>query len=377
MQPSEIREIHNLYQRLRAEDPSREFLPLHFGEPDMGTPDFIIEAACDALHSGAVFYENNAGRPDLREELAKFHDLTPEHFVVTCGGMQAIALSMLGLLSPGDSVINITPNWPNFTEAAKLAGAQVHEVALHFDAQQHVFELDFVHLHQAIVAASNLRMIIVNSPSNPTGWVITQAQQQQLFDLCEEHDLILVSDEIYDRIVFTDSSFPSAQKLTNSMDRLIIINGFSKTYCMTGWRLGYLITQPARAAKMAQMQEFLVSHAPSMAQVAAITALRDGEPFITQSMQRYRMLRELVTTKLAQLPGAVVAQSQGSFYTFFQLPQAADSFLFCKQLLESTGVALAPGSAFGAGGEGWLRLCFANQLHLLEEAIDQVRSHVC
>ena len=349
-------------------------MPLHFGEPDMGTPDFIIDAACDALHNGAVFYENNAGRPDLREALATFHGLTPEHFVVTCGGTQAIALTMLALLSTGDTVFNVTPNWPNVTEAVRLTGAAVHEVALHFDEERHVFELDFDHLRQAIAAAQRPRMIIVDSPSNPTGWVITPSQQQELFNLCEEHDLYLVSDEIYDRIVFTDEPCPTAKRLTETFDRLIIINGFSKTYCMTGWRIGYLITQPHRAAKMSQMQEFIVSHAPSMAQVAAITALRDGEPFVAASLERYRELRDLVTTELSKLPGAVVARSQGSFYTFFKLPgaPAADSVRFCTELVKATGVVLAPGKAFGAGGEGWLRLCFANKTDILASAIDRI-----
>jgi aspartate/methionine/tyrosine aminotransferase len=163
-------------------------------------------------------------------------------------------------------------------------------------------------------------------------------------------------------------------RLTDDCANLIVINGFSKTYCMTGWRLGYLITDPNRVEQMARMQEFMVSHAPSMAQVAGITALRDGEPFIADSLLRYRDLRDLVMQRLSQLPGARVARSQGSFYTFFQLPQSADSVAFCKQLLIDTGIALAPGKAFGAGGEGWLRLCFANDPQRLHAAFDALEA---
>jgi len=382
MQPSDIREIHNLAQRIIAEDPSRRLIPLHFGESDMGTPGFIIEAACKALHDGAVFYENNSGRPDLKEVLVRFYDrqyglsLTPDHFVISCGGTQAILLTMLALVAPGDRVINITPNWPNFTEAARIAGAEVDEMSLRFDEAQSMFVLDFDRIERAITSTAAVRMLIVNSPSNPTGWVITPEEQRRLYELCRSHEIYLVFDEIYDRIVYTEQPFPTALGLEDSQDGLVIINGFSKTYCMTGWRLGYLITNPSRARQMGQMQEFVVSHAPSMAQVAAITALEEGELFVQRSVRRYRVLRDMVVSRLTELPGAVVARTDGSFYCFFRVAGAERSVPFCKRLLTETGVVLAPGSAFGAGGEGWLRLCFANESALLQEALDQLEHFV-
>ena len=389
MRPSEIREIHNLAQQLMQQDPSRSFIPLHFGEPDLGTPQFIIDAACKALNNGAVFYEPNSGRQDLKEELVNYYhryygiDLTPDHFVVTCGGTQAIALSLLALLSPGDDVINITPNWPNFTEAARIAGARVHELPLQFNKERQVFELDFNGFRRTVDRVNTPRLVIVNSPSNPTGWVMTLEEQKMLFALCREHNMYMLIDEMYDRLLFTDEPFPTGLRLaeTGALDpedwgRIVLINGFSKTFCMTGWRLGYLITAPSLAINMARMQEFVTSHAPSMAQVAGITALRSGEPFVAESLSRYCNLRDLILERLRALPGAVIARPDGAFYEFFRLPEAGDSVRFCKDLLLETGVVLAPGKAFGKGGEGWLRLCFANEPDRLNEAIDRIEKFV-
>lgn len=372
MQPSQIRELHDLYRRLEQEDSTRTFLPLHFGEPDVGTPPFIVEAGCAALRDGVVFYENNSGRPDLKEALASHYGLTSAHFVVTCGGTQAITLTMLGLLSPGDGVIHLTPCWPNITEAARMAGANVTEFPLSFDLGNNRFFLDADKLLSTLATTPNPRMLIVNSPSNPTGWVITPGERRTLHRICNEHNLYMMSDEIYDRILFTDQPFPTALQEAENFERLVVINGFSKTYCMTGWRIGYLITHPDRATKLAQMQEFVVSHAPGAGQVAAVTALQEGESFVRDSVERYRRLRDLVARELAKLPGATIAHADGTFYTFFQVPQAADSVSFYRELLRETGVVVAPGHAFGSGGEGWGRLCFANTPDRLCDAIRQI-----
>ncbi len=371
MTPSEIREVHNHYQSLQDTDESRVFIPLHFGEPDLGTPSFIVEAGCEALRNGVVFYENNSGRPDLKLALAAHYDLAPEHFVVTCGAMQAISLTMLALLAPGDRVINVTPSWPNFTEAARLAGAEVLEIPLRFDADARSFSLDFDRLREAAEDA-HVRMLILNSPSNPTGWVIRADEMKNLYELCRERGILFVSDEIYDRILFDDRRFPSALGIADSLKDLIVINGFSKTYCMTGWRIGYLITDLARASQMARMQEFIVSHAPGAAQVAAVVALEKGDAFVTESVRRYRELRDLVARRLSGIDGIQLARTEGTFYAFFRVPQSADSVLFCRTLLEEAGVVLAPGRAFGAGGEGWVRLCFASEPNRLNEALDRL-----
>ncbi|HCN09778.1 MAG TPA: pyridoxal phosphate-dependent aminotransferase [Lentisphaeria bacterium] len=380
--PSQIRELHNLYMTLKSERPDMSFVALHFGEPDLGTPPFIIDAGVKALQGGAVFYEPNAGRLDLRDELTRFyaefhaHPITQDHLVLTCGTMQAIFLCMAGLLNPGDGMINITPAWPNFTGAAKLVGANVHELALSFDAEAHRFWLDFDKLEDAVRKYPDTRMVNANSPSNPTGWVMSVDEKNHLLEFCRRHKLFLLADEIYDRITYTETGLTSFLKLSEPDDHLIILNGFSKTYCMTGWRLGYLIAEPDVALKMAQMQEFVTSHAPSMAQVAAITALRDGEPFIAESLERYTRLRDLAMEKLNAIGELTAARPDGAFYIFFKLPEGTASVSFCEELLRETGVVVAPGAAFGAGGEGWARICYATEDALLADAIERLGAFV-
>lgn len=379
MTPSAIRAVHELGEALKRQHPERSFISLHFGEPDLGTPAFIVDAACHALRNGAVFYESNAGRADLREELARYHHgrtgrpIAPEAFVVACGGVQAIHLVMQALLAPGDEAVLITPAWPNFHQAAVMAGATVREVPLTFQPGERVFRLDFDRLRREVDALPRCRMMIANSPANPTGYVMPEAEQRAVLDFCRRRGLYLIADEMYDRIVFTEPAPPSFLALREEGDRLVIINGFSKTYCMTGWRLGYLVTEPGLAGQLARMQEFITSHAPSMAQVAAITALREGEPFVAQALERYRRLRALAEEELLGLPGAEVARPEGAFYAFFRLPGSADSIAFCRGLVTRAGLMLAPGAAFGAGGEGWLRLCFAHEPAVLREAFERLR----
>jgi aspartate/methionine/tyrosine aminotransferase len=382
MTPSAIREVHNLAVRLRAEHPERPFIALHFGEGDLGTPEFIVEAGVQALRDGAVFYENNAGRPDLTAALAAHFNarlglrLEPGHFVVTCGGVQAILLTMLGLLAPGDDVINITPAWPNFREAAVIAGAHVHDLALRFESRDEAFHLHLGELERLGAGLERLRLVVVNSPSNPTGYVASAEEQAALLAFCRRHEAVLLADEMYERIVFREPAPPSFLQQAGPGERLVVINGFSKTYAMTGWRLGYLIAEPALAARLAQMQEFVTSCAPAMAQVAALTALRDGESYAQESRARYRRLRDLVLERLRGIPGVTVARPDGAFYAFFRAPGSADSLGFCTDFLRASGVALAPGRAFGAGGEGWLRLCFAKEPALLEQALAHLERYI-
>ena len=191
--------------------------------------------------------------------------------------------------------------------------------------------------------------------------------------MCRERDVYLLADEIYGRILSPSARFESWVPYLKDWAKLIIINGFSKAYCMTGWRVGYLIAQHELANEMARMQEFLTSHAPSAAQVAAVSALKFGEEFVASSHRRYQELRTLVSKKLSALPGATVARTDGTFYIFFKLPGSEDSVSFCRELLIATGVSLAPGKAFGAGGEGWLRMCFAKESERLDTAIEKIK----
>jgi aspartate/methionine/tyrosine aminotransferase len=377
MAPSAIRELHNYYRELAHAEPDRDFIPLHFGEPDCGTPAFIVDAGCQALRDGAVFYEDNAGRADLKTALAAHLRsrwgcaVAPDEIVVTCGGVQAINLALTTLTAPGDTVINITPAWPNFRGAAEAAEARVVDFPLTYSDCTRRFSLDFDAL-AARIRSDRPSMIIVNSPSNPTGWVLDTPGVDALVALCRESGVRLLADEIYDRILFAPERTCPFRRAAGDWPGLALINGFSKSYCMTGWRVGYLLAAPALARQMARFQEFITSHAPSMAQVAAITALRDGEPFIAANINRYRELRDTVISAMAAVPAVECAVPDGGIYCFFRHPAAADSVAFCRRLAAETGVVLAPGAAFGAGGEGWLRLCFANEPARLLEAISRL-----
>ena len=330
------------------------------------------------MRDGAVFYENNSGRPDLVAELSRYYarhhsvELDPAQFVVTCGGVQAICLIMLSHLSPGDEAIIITPAWPNFREAAVLAGAKVHEQPLYFDQHSKEFHLDLKELSDLADRCKNLKLILVNSPSNPTGNVLSVEEKRSLLKFSRERNLTLVSDEMYERLDFSNNKEPSFLSLKSPEDQLVVINGFSKTYSMTGWRLGYLVAEPELAQQMSKLQEFITSHAPSMVQVAAVTALREGEGYIEESLARYKRLRNLVLERLNSMPDVVTATPKGGFYAFFKHPGTTDSIAFSEALLRETGLMTAPGKAFGAGGEGWIRICFAKDDQVLLDACDRL-----
>ena len=387
MTPSAIRAVHNLGEALRLERPDGRFISLHFGEGDQGTPDFIVNAATEALRGGAVFYENNAGRPDLLEALSGHYTarmrvpLEPGNFVVTCGGVQAIHLTMLGLLAPGDSIINITPAWPNFREAAVIAGAEVSDLPLTFDETGHVFRLDFDALATRAAEARNLRMVVVNTPSNPTGFVMSAEDKDRLLTFCRDRSLWLLADEMYDRLVFDEPRSPSFLEVNGKtgggeLGTLVVVNGFSKTYALTGWRLGYLVANPDLASRLAQMQEFVTSCAPAATQVAAVAALKEGERYVEKSHARYLFLRDRILAGLERIPGVTVARPQGAFYAWFRAPGTEDSLAFCSDLLQGRELLLAPGCAFGEGGEGWVRMCFAKAPEVLDEALERLDNYL-
>jgi hypothetical protein len=200
--------------------------------------------------------------------------------------------------------------------------------------------------------------------------------KERLLQFCRDNGLWLMADEMYDRIVFEGNGRPSFTELRRSGDRLIVINGFSKTYCMTGWRLGYLIAEPDLVTRLGQLNEWVTSSAPAMVQVAAITALREGESFIAESLARYGRLREITLRKLEAISNALVARPAGSFYCFARLPGVHSSVEFCRALVEDEGVIVAPGAAFGTGGEGWVRICFAQSPDLLEDALEKLARFV-
>jgi aspartate/methionine/tyrosine aminotransferase len=355
-------------------------LKLYFGESNIPTPEFIKRAAQKAMADGFTFYTENAGLPSLRKALARYYqehqgvelDAASE-IVITASGVQALNLAIRCLLDPGDEAIVLTPAWPNGAANVMLSNATVREVPHPLVGDR--YQIDFGALEAAVTGRT--RMLLYTSPSNPLGWVATVEDQRRLLDFARRHNLWLMADEVYERLNYTGAKLtdpaPSILKLATRDDAVVVIQSFSKTYCMTGWRLGWLVARRDLALRAGQLNEFVVSHAPSFAQRAAETALLWGENVVAEMLVRLRENRDFCLAALRKMPRVTVPNPDGAFYLFPKIAGVTDSFAFCKRLLLETSVGLAPGVAFGAGGEGSIRICYAAERAILEEAMARLK----
>jgi aspartate/methionine/tyrosine aminotransferase len=334
---------------------------LCYGESDMPTPEFICLAATDAMRAGHTFYTHTAGYMALREAIAEkvfdLHHVTyrPPEVMSTVGATAAIFTAIRTCVGPGDNAVVITPTYAIFINGVILSGGEARAVPLVRDGSQ--FRLDLDRVEHTI--DGHTRMLIVNSPSNPTGWVITRDEQKALCEIAERHDLVILSDEVYERLVFDLPLAPSFSRLSPNNDRLIVVNSFSKTYNMTGWRLGWAQSSERMIGLMYKAAEFITSNAAAMLQQAGIVALRDGEPYVRELRDHYTARRDQVTSGLATIERVSLVRPQGAFYAFFRVDGMTDSTAFTARLVRETGLALTPGVAFGQAGEGYVRLCFA------------------
>jgi len=351
-------------------------LKLYFGESNLPTPEYIKRAAQKAMADGFTFYTENAGLPSLRKALARYYqelqgvELDPAgEIVITASGVQALNVSIRCVLDPGDEALVLTPAWPNGACNVAMANGVAIEIAHPLVGNR--YQIDFAALEAAVTPRT--RMLLYTSPSNPLGWVATIEEQRQLLEFARKHHLWLVADEVYERLNYTGpkptTPVPSILKLATRDDAVIVVQSFSKMYCMTGWRLGWLISRRDLCAKATQLNEFIISHAPSFAQRAAETALLWGENALCEMLVRLKENRDFCLAALAKMPGVTVPKPDGAFYLFPKIKGATDSFDFCKRLLMDTKVGLAPGVAFGTGGEGSVRICYAAERQIVEEAM--------
>ena len=367
--PSQIRAIAAL-----AEDHPGT-LRLFYGEDSLPTPDFIRAAGCRAINEGQTFYTPNAGTMALRQAIAaqteRLHGVAIDpsrEVVVTASGMVALALTCQATVGPGDSALVLTPLWPNVAAAVRVAGAEAIEVPLALGELG--FELDLPRIEAAI--RPNTRLLALASPGNPTAWTATADDWSHLVAICRRHDLWLAADGVYERLVYDGSTVaPSPLNVPGARERTIVVQSFSKAYRMTGWRVGYTLAPPDLTRVLTNLQEFVVSNAPSIGQEAARVALLDGEPFVQASQERYARHRRIALERLQAMDGVVVPDPTGAFYVFPKLAGLTDSVALCRHLVVKHGVGLAPGAAFGAGGEGHLRLCFAVEEPILIAALDR------
>jgi aspartate/methionine/tyrosine aminotransferase len=371
--PSRIREIADVAFGMEG------VLKLHFGESDRPTPGFIKEAAARALSEGYTFYTENAGLPGLRQAIAEKYrelhgtSLDPKtEILVTASGVQALNVSIRCVLDPGDEAVVLTPNWPNATAIAILYGGAAREVPLVWDGRRYTLDLPAIEA----ALAPRTRLIVYASPSNPLGWVARQEEQVALLEFCRRRGLWLLADEVYERIYFSGPVAPSILRLCSRDDAVVVVQSFSKSYCMTGWRLGWVAARRDLVRKAAQLNEFIVSHAPSMVQRAGETALRDGEPFVREMAADVQRRVRFCYDALRAMKGVEVAPPEGSFYLFPRLAGLSNSFDFALSLLREIRVAVAPGSAFGYGGEGAIRICCAADESVLEPAMERLAGFI-
>ena len=368
IQPSRIREIANVAFTMEG------VIRLHFGEANIPTPRYIKDAAIQAINDGYTFYSENAGLPSLRQALAnktaELHNVEIDpmaEMVVASSGVQSLNLMIRCAINPGDEAIVLTPNWPNGTEIIKLYGATPMEVPFQSDGER--FSINFERLAAALTPKT--RLLLYTSPSNPLGWVATEAEQRGLLDFCRNHGLWLMADEVYERIYFKGTVSPSILRLCSREDAVIVVQSFSKAYCMTGWRLGWAISRRDLISKAQPLNEFIVSHAPTFLQKAGEVAIAKGEDDVLARAELFQERVDYCHRTLSSVKGISVPKPDGSFYLFPRIDGLSDSFNFALQLLRETKVSVAPGVAFGNGGEGAMRICAASDLSVLEPAMER------
>ncbi len=369
IQPSRIRALANIAFGMEG------VYKLQFGESNMPTPQYIKDAATQAINDGWTFYSENAGLPSLRSAIAdKYQDLhgvtldPSQEIIVSASGVQALNLTIRCALGPGDEALILTPNWPNGTEIVRMFGATPREIP--FVMQGGRFAIDFAALEAAITPQT--RLLLYTSPSNPLGWVATVAEQQQLLDFSRRHGLWLLADEVYERIYYHGPVAPSILRLCSRDDAVIAVQSFSKSYCMTGWRLGWAVARADLIAQAAPLNEFIVSHAPTFIQRAGLVALTQGEDEVAARAELFHERMNFCYNALSSTKGVTLPKPEGAFYLFAKIDGVDDSFGFCVDLLKSNKVAVAPGVAFGAGGEGAIRICTASELPILETAMERL-----
>ena len=418
LRASKIREVANAAMG----DP--DVLPFWFGEPDEVTPDFIRAAAIEALNAGDTFYTHNLGIPPLRTAIATYvsrlhRPVGTERVAVTNSGMSALMLATQAIVGPGDRVVEVTPLWPNLVEIPKILGAAVECVALRFTPLGWVLDLD--RLLAALTPAT--RALYINSPNNPTGWTIAREALAPILERCRKHGIWIIADDAYERLYFNGtgaiapaeggavpaaeggrcdpgagdsapeypagharlrgripasgapaprSGAPSFLDLAEPEDRVVSTNTFSKSWLMTGWRLGWLVAPAALVPELGKLIEYNTSCAQGFVQRAGIAAITHGEPVIASFVARLRQARDFLIGRLQAIPGIEAALPAGAMYAFFRVAGVTDSLVFCKRLVAEAKLGLAPGAAFGPEGESFVRWCFAAAEERLAEGVTRL-----
>ena len=376
LEESKIREVAN------AGMGRDDVLPFWFGESDEVTPDFIREAAITSLQQGETFYSHNLGLPELRQAVSAYMsslhgDIGVDRLAITSGGVNALMLAVQALVDAGDEVVAVTPVWPNLVAQPQIMGAKLRTVSLHPQAGRWTLDLD--ELLGAITPTT--RLLIVNAPNNPTGWTLSRDEQQALLDHCRRTGTWILADEVYERLYYEAAPTvgrppcaPSFLDIANAQDRLVVVHSFSKSFLMTGWRLGWLVMPSELTPQMGKLIEFNTSCASVFTQRAALVALQRTDEVTPRVVAHLRDCRDRLVPLLQAVPGVELAPAPGGMYAFFRLQGFDDSLELAKRLVREAGIGLAPGNAFGPEAQGWLRWCFASrELARLDQGVARLR----
>lgn len=371
LQTSLIREVANSAMG------RTDVLPFWFGESDQPTAAFIREAGIASLSAGETFYSQNMGRPYLREALSRYlgelHGVPVDagRIAAVGSGVNGLMLAAQAVISPGDRVVAVTPLWPNITEIPKILGAEVVRVPLAVANGR--WSLDLDRLLAALTPGT--RMVIINSPNNPTGWTIEEDEVDAVLAHCRKHGIWVLSDDAYERLIHDPARqvAPSFLRRYQSGDRIISANTFSKAWTMTGWRAGWLAVPPELSADLGKIIEYNTSCMLEPVQRAATVALQQGEPEVARLRSQLTATSKLLVDALTALPGVVVPEAGGAMYVFFRIAGQDDTLTLAKRLVEEVGLGLAPGGAFGPEGDGWLRWCHATEPNKLVDGVSRLR----
>lgn len=350
-----------------------DILPLWFGESDSVTPEFIRDAAIQALNDGQTFYDNARGTQGLRSAIKRYLDnlygidVSPERITAPGATMLCCTMAVQIALGRGDHAVLVGPYWPNIERSIRVAGASQSCVT-----QKIVYgkwQLDIEEVAAAITPTT--RMIYLNTPCNPTGWVMNAEDQQRLLDICRDRNILILSDEVYHRHVYDRDAAPSFLEIARDDDPVIVVNGFSKAWAMTGWRLGWMIAPSYMADQMTVLGQSFNTGSSTFIQAGGIAALDHGEAVVEQFKNQFRDNRDMVYERLNASDRIDLAWPEGAFYAFPRIKRLTDSMAFANQLVQKERVGVSPGYTFGPGNEDHVRLCFACSKDMLSEAIDR------
>ena len=357
---------------LARDDP--DVCKLWVGESDLPTPEFICDAAVRAMREGHTRYTYSRGIPSLREALAEYHTRlyrTPidvERLSVTVGGMQAVMQAFQAVCEPDDEVVVPSPAWTNVFEAARIVGAKVRTVPFRFGNRG--WHLDLDEFFAAVTPRT--RVLVINSPQNPTGWIMPREQMEEVLGFARRRGLWILADEVYHRLTFEIPRAPSFLEFCDPEDRVIATNTFSKGWAMTGWRAGWAVAPPSLGLIFENLLQFGTTGLPTFIQHGCEAAIRHGEPFLESFVARCRIGRDVVCDALSGVPGLRFQKPPGTFYLMVRMEGLDDSKAFVIEVLREAKVGLCPGVAFGPGGEGHFRICFGVDPRLLEEAMGRL-----